>query len=200
VLPPLLARRLGSALAGLAGLCEPAPDGLQVGQQELRLHRLDVTLWGHAPLDVHDVLLLKAAHHLDHGVGFADMCQELVAEPLASRGSAHQTRDVHQLQRSRHDPLGAHKRSQGLEPRVGRRDHAGVRVDGAERVVVGGRSRDRECIEQRALPHVGEADDPRPQCHATAKVEHLRQSASRHPAEASGPGALRCRAGEAFGV
>ena len=47
-----------------------------------------------------------------------------------------------------------------LQPRIGHRDLAGVRLDGAERIV--GRlrgGRPRQCVEKRRFAHVGQAND-----------------------------------------
>ena len=43
-------------------------------------------------LDVDDVVVLEAAHHVGDGVDLADVGQELVAEALALGGAAHQAR------------------------------------------------------------------------------------------------------------
>ena len=47
-----------------------------------------------AALDVGHVGVLEAAQHVGHRVHLADVGQELVAEPLALGGAAHQAGDV----------------------------------------------------------------------------------------------------------
>jgi hypothetical protein len=78
----------------------------QVGQAELGLDHLDVgdrvDLVGH----VDHVRVFKATHHVDDGVGLADVRQELVAQALARAGPGHQAGNVHKLHNGRHGALG----------------------------------------------------------------------------------------------
>ena len=53
------------------------------------------------PGDVHDVVVLEAAHHVRDRVDFADMRQKLIAQALALRGAGHQARDIDELHRGR---------------------------------------------------------------------------------------------------
>ena len=57
-----------------------------------------------AALDVGDVALLEAAEHVHDRVDLADIGEELVAQPLALRGAAHQPGDVDEADPRRHDP------------------------------------------------------------------------------------------------
>ena len=54
-----------------------------------------------------DVAVLEAAHDMGDGVAFADIGEELVAEPLALRGAAHEAGDVDEGQPRRDDFLRA---------------------------------------------------------------------------------------------
>ena len=49
--------------------------------------------------------VLEAAQHVDDRVGLANVAEELVAEPLAARGTADQARDVDEFEAGRHDLL-----------------------------------------------------------------------------------------------
>ena len=60
-----------------------ALDGVEVGEHELGLDRLDVAQRVDAAVHVHDVRVLEAAHHLEDRVRLADVGEELVAEALA---------------------------------------------------------------------------------------------------------------------
>ena len=60
--------------------------------------------------DVHDVVVLEAAHHVRDRVDLADVREELVAEALALRGAGHEAGDVDELDRRRQDLLGLHDR------------------------------------------------------------------------------------------
>ncbi len=78
-------RRLEVGLAlGLAHqLGQPLLHCLEVGQDQLGVHRLDVAVRIDARVDVDDVVVVEGAHHLADGVGLADGRQELVAQPLS---------------------------------------------------------------------------------------------------------------------
>src|SRR5207237_501838 len=65
-----------------------------VGEQQLGLDDLDVARRIDGVLDVHDVRVLEGADDVEDGVGLANVGQELVAEALALRRAAHQSRDV----------------------------------------------------------------------------------------------------------
>ena len=56
--------------------------GLEVGQDQLGVHRLDVGRRVDPGVDVDDVVVVEGPHHLADGVGLADGGQELVAQPL----------------------------------------------------------------------------------------------------------------------
>ena len=57
-------------------------------------------------VDVDDVGIVEAAHHVDDGGGLADVAEELVAEALAGAGAAHEAGDVDELDRRGQDALG----------------------------------------------------------------------------------------------
>ena len=64
-----------------------------------------------------DVAVLEAAHDVGDGVAFADVGEELVAEPLALRGAAHQAGDVDEGQAGRDDLLRAGDRARASSSR-----------------------------------------------------------------------------------
>ena len=79
-----------------------------------------------------DRVVLEAAQHVHHGVGVADAAEELVAEPLAVGGAAHEPRNVDHLQRRRHElaRLRARDGVERLEPGIA---HVGDAVHGLDR-------------------------------------------------------------------
>ena len=84
---------------------------------------------------VHDVLVVKAADHVDDGVRLADVGQELVAQALALAGALDKAGDVHELDDRRGLLLGLIHLRQLVQPLVRHGHHAHVGVDGAEGVV-----------------------------------------------------------------
>ena len=54
-----------------------------MGDDELKVYGLYITERVHLSVYVYDVLIVKAAHHMDDGVGHPDVGEELVAKALA---------------------------------------------------------------------------------------------------------------------
>ena len=103
----------------------------------------------------------EAAQHMQDRVDLADMAEELVAQPLAARGAAHQPGDVDEFQLGG-DHLGRFAdHRQPVEARVRHADPADIRLDGAERVVGALRRLGRgQGVEQGRLADIGQSDDP----------------------------------------
>ena len=93
------------------------------------------------------VVVLETAHHVRDCIDLADVGEELVAEALALRGAFDDAGDVDEFDRRRHDLFGLGNRGEPLEPRVRHRHDANVRIDRAERVVLGRDLRPRQGIE-----------------------------------------------------
>jgi hypothetical protein len=108
---------------------------------------------------VDHVFVVEAAHHVDDGVGLADVGQELVAQAFTLGGAGDQTGDVHELDDGRLDLLRIDDLGQGVEARIGHFDDADVGLDGAEGVVLGGDAGLGEGIEEGRFADVGQADD-----------------------------------------
>jgi hypothetical protein len=133
--------------------------GLQVGQDQLGVDRLHVG--GGVDLSVHvdDVGIVEGPHDLRDRVRLTDIREELVAQPLAFRGTLHDSRDVHEGHGRRKDPLGGEDLGETLEPRVRQIHHTHVRLDGRERVVRRDDGAAGQCIEEGRLAHVGQPHD-----------------------------------------
>ena len=88
------------------------------------------------------------------------MAKELVAKAGALTCALHQTRNVHELHDGGSFFVGLPDLGQLVQPLVRHCHDAGVRLDGAERIVcslrvLGGGNG----VEQSGLAHVGQADD-----------------------------------------
>ena len=106
------------------------------------------------------VAILETAHHMGDRVAFADVGEELVAEPFALRGAAHQSGDVDEGEPRRDDLLRAGDLGQDVEARIRHRDLPDIRLDGAERIVGRLRRRGlRQRVEERRFADIGQTDD-----------------------------------------
>src|SRR3546814_6036030 len=83
--------------------------------------------------DVGDVAILEAAQYMTDRIDLADMGEELVAEALTLRGTAHQAGDIDEGQLGRDDLARAGDLGQHVQSLVRHADQAGIRLDGAER-------------------------------------------------------------------
>ena len=165
-------------------------EGLQVGEDQLGVDRLDVRARRDLAVDVHHVAVLEGAHDLADGVGLADVGEELVAQPLPLGRAAHDAGDVDEGHRGREDLLAAEDLRQPREPLVGERDDAHVGVDRRERVV---RREDvvlGQGVEHRRLADVRETDDSDLKCHEAESLPARAVAPGQGPG-AGGPGPLR---------
>ena len=106
-----------------------------------------------------DVVVFKAAHHVDDGVHLPDVGEELVAQALALAGAAHQPGDVHKFNgRGRVFFRMVHLREL-VQPLVRDRHHADIRLNGAEWIVCGLRARIGNRVKQGAFADVRQAHD-----------------------------------------
>ena len=155
---------IGDALVAVVD----ALGGLQVGQRELQVDDGDVVHRRDAPRHMHHVGIVEAAHDVGDGFGLADVGEELVAEPFALGRASDQPGDVHELHRARHHPRRFDDCRQALEARIGHRHHAGIRLNGAERKVLGVDGGAGEGVEERRFADVRQADDAALEAHQEA--------------------------------
>ena len=107
-------------------------DAFHIGQHQLHLDGFGIGHGVHAAFDMGDVVILETAQHMGDGVAFADIGQELIAQPLALGRALHQPRDVHKGHARGDDLLAACNLGQPVEPVIGHRHLAHVRLDRAE--------------------------------------------------------------------
>ena len=134
-------------------------DGGHVDQRQLGIDDLDVAQRIDTAGNVNHVVIGEAAHHVQHGVGFADVGEELVAQPFPLGGAGDQPGDIDELGDRRHDALRLDDLRQLVEALVGHFDDADRRIDGAERVVLSGDAGLGQRVEQGGLANVGQTDD-----------------------------------------
>ena len=103
------------------------------------------------------VVVFKAAHHIDGGIGFANMRQEFVAQALAGARASNQARNVDKLNNGRHDALRGDDGSQFLQAGIGYFHHARVGLNGTKRIVFGCNACFGQGVEKGGLANVGQA-------------------------------------------
>ena len=92
-----------------SGLClllyalDTAFDGFQVFQLEFGINDFLVAYRIYRTVYVGHVFIIEATQHVDDGICFADVRQELVAQSFALAGTLHQSGDVYDFYGSRHD-------------------------------------------------------------------------------------------------
>jgi hypothetical protein len=92
-------------------------------------------------------------------VGLANVGKKLVTQAFALGSAGDQSRDIHELDDRGDDLLGLRQRGERVEPGIGHLHDAGIRLDRAERIILGRDPGLGERIEQRRLADVGQTDD-----------------------------------------
>ncbi len=87
--------------------------------------------------DVHDVRIVEAADDVRDRVALADVGEELVAQSLALAGAGDEARDVDELDCGGNYLFRLGDRGKRAQARVWHFDDADVRLDRAERIVLG---------------------------------------------------------------
>ncbi len=162
------------ALCELLAAVDAAREYLHVGEDKLEVNRDNIVRRVERSGNVDDVFVLKAAHDMDDGVHLANVCQKLVAKPLAPGRAAHEPGDIHELNDGGRVLFGVVHLRQHVEPFVRHGDDAHVRVDGAERVVRGLGRGACDRVEKRAFADVRQANNA-----------HLHELLLRFPAQVS---------------
>ena len=157
VLPP---RLLVAALGLLLERVDAPLQAVEIGEHQLGLDGLDVGDRIDAVLDMGDVGSSKQRTTCAMASTSRMLAEELVAEPLALGGAAHQAGDVDEGQPRRDDLGRLRERRELVEPRIGHRHLADIRLDGAERIVRRLRRRGLgQRVEERRLADIRQADD-----------------------------------------
>lgn len=163
-------------LAGgaLADLHDAALDAFEVGKHQLGFDGLRVGNGIDAAFDMGDVVVLEAAQHVDDGVNFADIGEELVAQAFALGRAAHEAGNVHEVDAGRDDFLRAGDAGDVVLARIGNRHFAGVRLDGAEGIIRGLRGRGLgQRVEKRRFADIGQADDAAFETHDLTCLDNI---------------------------
>ena len=129
-------RRIFIAALGFFGVGVDAFfERFEIGDGEFELDDFGIAQGVDAAFDMGNIAVLEAAQHIHHGIHFADMGEEFVAEAFALARAAHEARDIDKFKLVGDD----HRRfgdfgELGLA-RVRHRNAADIRLDGAERIV-----------------------------------------------------------------
>ncbi len=108
---------------------------LQVGQNQLGANSLDVTLRIPAALVPNHVRVAKIANNLANRVGLPDICQKLIAQPLALARAFDQPSDVDKLNGRGHNPPGVDNFCQLGQALIRHRHNPNVGVNRRKRII-----------------------------------------------------------------
>ena len=150
---------VGAALGQLDVLGQRLLDHGQVGQRELGIDRLDIRYRIHLAGNMDHIGVFEAAHDVGDGIGFADIGEEFVAQPLTLGCARNQAGDIDKLHHRRQRPLRLYQRGKLPQSRIGHLDNADVGFDSAERIVLRRNAGLGQGVEQSGFTHIGETDD-----------------------------------------
>ena len=151
--------RLVAGLGLARGAFQGLGDRVHISEREFGVDHFDVAQRVDRAGHMNHIVIDEAACDLGDGIGFADVREKLVAETFALGGAGDEAGDVHELHGGRQDLLRFDDLGQGIEARVRYADHADVRVDRAERIVLGRDLGLGQGVEQGGLADVRQADD-----------------------------------------
>ena len=103
-----------------------------------------------------DVLVVKAADHMDNGVCHADVGKELVAQALAPAGALDKASDIHEFNDRGGRLFRVVHLRELVQPRIRYGDHPHVGVDGAEGIIGALRTGIGDGVEQGRFADVGQ--------------------------------------------
>src|SRR5579872_6578116 len=155
-----LLRFLVGALGFFLQRDDSALEAFEIGEHQFSLDRRDVRKGIDAPFDMSNVAVFEATDDMGDGVAFADIGEELIAQPLALGRAPHEAGNVDEGQASGDDFFGAGDFSKRGETRVRHGDVADIRLDRAERVIRRLRRRGLgERVKKRRLADIRQSDD-----------------------------------------
>ncbi len=74
---------------------------IEVSQHQLGFNGFGIAHRINIVINMGDVVIIKAPQHMDDGIDFPDIGEELVAQPLTLGGPANKTGDIHKLKLGR---------------------------------------------------------------------------------------------------
>ena len=126
---------LVAAASHLFGALDLFIHGIQVRQRQLGIDDFDVVGRRDPPADMHHVIVVEAAYHMDDGIRAADMAEKLVPQALAGAGALHKAGDVDEFDGGWLNLLRIDNSGELIHAWIRHLDDADVGVDGAERIV-----------------------------------------------------------------
>ena len=84
-------------------ILDPALEALEISQHQFCFNDFGITQGIDRAFHMGNVAILETAKHINNGIGFADIAEELVAETLALGGTAHQTGNIDKFELGRDD-------------------------------------------------------------------------------------------------
>ena len=105
------------------------------------------------------VFIVKTSNHVDDGIGFPDVSQELVPQTFALRGARYQTRNINKFDNSWLNTLRLHDLGQSVQTRIRHFHNTHIRFNRAKRIVLGCNPRFGQGVEQGGFADVRQADD-----------------------------------------
>ena len=104
-----------------------------------------------------DVGIVKATHHMRHGIYLANVFEELIAQTFAVGSALNETCNVHETDGCRRRLLGIIHLVQNVQAFIGNGHYAHIGFNGAEGEVGRFCSGLGDGIKEGALAHVGQA-------------------------------------------
>ena len=150
---------LVAALGHLADAVCPFLYRVHIGQAQFRIDDVYVTDRVDGARYVRNVAVFKAADDFGNGVGFTDVAEEFIAQAFALGGTGYEAGNIDETRYRRNGTFRMIHICQDLNACVRYFDDAYIRFNRAERIVSRFCSGLGNCIKERALTDIRQADN-----------------------------------------
>ena len=117
---------------------------------------------------MNNVVVFKATHHIDGGIGFSDMRQKFIAQTFARARTRNQARDIDKFDDGRKCALWHHNLCELLQTGVRHFHDTHIGFDRAKRIVFSRNTGFGQGVEQGGFANVGQAHDAAFQTHGNS--------------------------------
>ena len=114
---------------------DAALDHLHIRKDELHIDDINITPRIGSALDMDDIFIIKTAHHVDDCIRRPDVAEEFVAKAFALACPFYESGNVHKFNDCIGHLFGVIQPREKIYPLIRNRNHAHIRLNGAERKV-----------------------------------------------------------------
>ena len=143
----------------LLGLLHSSIQKLQIRENQFQLNGFNISDRVYGTVYMDHIVIFEATHHMDNGIRFPDISQELVSQSFSLGSPPNQPRNIHKLDNRRSDFFRMIQVRQKFQTLIRHRHYAYVWINGTEGVVGRLRPRLGNGIKKGGLSHIWQTDN-----------------------------------------